>query len=340
MDARRSPAAASQLSTRGTPVLSYAVRRLLWIIPVLLVATMVTFLVMHNTPGSPWNSEGRQMPSEQRDYLNQKFGLDKPLAVQYVNWLGSLLTGNLGISYRSSIPFGTPGDEVADSLGRSLLPTLQLGLMAFALAVLLGVPLGLIAAIRHGTLYGYAATGLAMIGMAAPAFMLGALLQLFIGAPEFRPQDGLFPSFGWDGPRSWVLPTIALAGLPMATIARQTKASMLDVIDADYVRTAHSKGLEERHIIQFHMIRNALVPLLTVAVPLLGLVITSSIVVEQVFRIPGIGALYWTAIRFRDYTTVMAITVVFASVVAILNALVDIAYGFIDPRLRDSAVSI
>jgi oligopeptide transport system permease protein len=314
-------------------VLSYAVRRLLWIIPVLLVATMITFLVMHNTPGSPWNSEGRQMPQSQREQLDAKFGLDQPLPVQYLKWVGGLLTGDMGLTVTQR-PIA-----VSRLIGNSIWPTVQLGLMAFTLAVVLGVPLGLIAAIRHKTVYDYAATGVAMLGMAAPAFMLGTLLQLFLGAPEFRPDAGAFPSFGWDGPRAWVLPTVALAGLPMATIARQTKASMLDVIHADYIRTAHSKGLEEERIVRFHMIRNALVPLLTVAVPLLGMVITGSIVIEQVFRIPGLGNLYWNAIKFRDYTLVMGITVFYAAMVAVLNAAVDIAYGFIDPRLRDHSVS-
>jgi ABC-type dipeptide/oligopeptide/nickel transport system permease component len=315
-------------------VLSYAIRRVLWIIPVVLVATIVTFLVMHNTPGSPWNREGRQMPTGLREELNQRYGLDQPLPVQYVRWLTSVVQGDLGIATNQS------ARPVSAEIQSSIWPTLQLAGMAFGLAVLIGVPLGLIAAIRHGTVYDPAATGVAMLGMAAPAFMLGTLLQLFLGAPEFRPNAGLFPSFGWDGPRSWVLPTIALAGVPLATIARQTRASMLDVIHADYVRTAHAKGLEEPQIVRVHMIRNALVPLLTVVVPLLGLVIVGSIVVEQVFRIPGLGNLYWNAIRFRDYTTVMGITVIYAGVVAILNAAVDIAYGFIDPRLRDDAVTI
>jgi oligopeptide transport system permease protein len=314
-------------------VLSYAIRRILWIIPVLIVATMITFLVMHNTPGSPWNREGRQMTPSQRAELDAKFGLDQPLPVQYLRWVGGLVTGDLGLTVTER-PY-----LVSRLIGNSLWPTVQLGVMAFALAVLLGVPLGLLAAIRHKTIYDYAATGVAMLGMAAPAFMLGTLLQLFLGAPEFRPDAGPFPSFGWDGPRAWVLPTIALAGLPMATIARQTKASMLDVIHADYIRTAHSKGLEEERIVRFHMIRNALVPLLTVAVPLLGMVITGSIVIEQVFRIPGLGSLYWSAIRYRDYTLVMGITVFYAALVAVLNAAVDIAYGFIDPRLSDHSVS-
>lgn len=315
-------------------MLSYAVRRILWIIPVLLVATMITFLVMHNTPGSPWNREGRQIPQSQQTALNAKFGLDQPLPVQYLKWVGGLITGDMGQTVTER-PY-----LVSRLIGNSLWPTVQLGLMAFTLAVVLGVPLGLIAAIRHKTLYDYAATGVAMLGMAAPAFMFGTLLQLFLGAPEFRPDAGPFPSFGWDGPRAWILPTIALAGLPMATIARQTKASMLDVIHADYIRTAHSKGLEEERIVRFHMLRNALVPLLTVAVPLLGMVITGSIVIEQVFRIPGLGNLYWNAIRFRDYTLVMGITVFYAALVAVLNAAVDIAYGFIDPRLRDHSVSV
>lgn len=314
-------------------MLSYAVRRILWIVPVLLVATMITFLVMHNTPGSPWNREGLEMQPSQRAALDVKFGLDQPLPVQYLKWVGGLLTGDLGLTVTER-PY-----QVARLIGNSLWPTIQLGLMAFGLAVVLGVPLGLIAAIRHKTFYDYAATAVAMLGMAAPAFMLGTLLQLFLGAPEFRPDAGPFPSFGWDGPRAWVLPTIALAGLPMATIARQTKASMLDVIHADYIRTAHSKGLEEERIVRFHMIRNAMVPLLTIAVPLLGVVITGSIVIEQVFRIPGLGNLYWNAIRFRDYTLVMGITVFYAALVAVLNAAVDIAYGFIDPRLRDQTAS-
>jgi oligopeptide transport system permease protein len=322
-------------------VLGYAIRRILWIIPVLLVATIVTFLVMHNTPGSPWNREGRQLPPEIRAELDAKFGFDQPVPVQYVKWLGGVISGDLGYSTRSSQPFSAARyTPVADLVGAAIGPTLQLGLMAFALALLVGVPLGLVAAIRHGTVYDYAATGLAILGMAAPAFMLGALLQLFIGAPEFRPDEGLFPTFGWQGPRSWVLPTVALAGLPMATIARQTKASMLDVIHADYIRTAYSKGLDEQRVVQFHMVRNALVPLITVVVPLLGLVITGSIVIEQVFRIPGLGSLYWNAIRFRDYTTVMGVTVFYAAIVAVLNALVDIAYGFIDPRIRESTVTV
>jgi ABC-type dipeptide/oligopeptide/nickel transport system permease component len=314
-------------------VLGYAIRRILWIIPVLLVATMITFLVMHNTPGSPWNREGRQIPQSQREALNAKFGLDQPLPVQYLKWLGGLITGDLGETVTER-PY-----LVARLIGNSIWPTIQLGLMAFILAVVVGVPLGLIAAVRHKTMYDYAATGVAMLGMAAPAFMLGTLLQLFLGAPEFRPNAGPFPSFGWDGPRAWVLPTIALAGLPLATIARQTKASMLDVIHADYIRTAHSKGLDEERIVRFHMIRNALVPLLTIAVPLLGMVITGSIVIEQVFRIPGLGSLYWSAIKYRDYTLVMGITVFYAALVAVLNAAVDIAYGFIDPRLRDQSAS-
>jgi oligopeptide transport system permease protein len=321
-------------------VLGYAIRRILWIIPVLLVATIVTFFVMHNAPGSPWNREGRQIPADVREQLDQEFGLNEPLPVQYVKWLGSLLQGDLGTSTRgANLGFST-GERVTDAVGSAMWPTLQLGLMAFGFALVLGIPLGLVAAIRHGTLYEYAATAVAMLGMAAPAFMLAALLKLFLAAPEFHPERGLFPPSGWEDPRSWVLPTIALGGLPMATVARQTKASMLDVIHADYIRTAQSKGLEEARIVQFHMVRNALVPLLTVVVPLLGMVITGSMVVEKVFQIGGLGSLYLDSIHFRDYTVVMGVTVIYATVVATLNALVDIAYGFIDPRIHDTAVTV
>ncbi len=311
-------------------MLNYAMRRTLWIFPVLFAASLITFIVMHGAPGSPWNREGPQLPAYLVDRLNQQLGLDQPLPSQYFAWLGRMLTGDFGLTY--SIRPVRAGEIIADHV----LPSLQLGLMAFTLALLVGLPLGIVAALRHRTVIDHAATALAILGMAAPAFVLGALLQRFVGSPPYGPQ-GFLPSYGWGSPQHWILPTVALAGLPMAQIARYTKASMLDVLHADYVRTAHSKGLPERQIVQAHLLRNALVPLVTLAGPILAILVTGSIAVELIFRIPGLGQLYWNSIRFRDYGVVMGITVLYASAIAVLNAAVDIAYGYIDPRIRDGA---
>ena len=314
-------------------MLSYAVRRLLWVIPILVVASAITFLVMHTAPGSPWNREGRQLEPAIVERLTQELGLDQPLWNQYLAWLGRLLTGDLGLS-TSIQPI--PVNEI---IGPAVWPSLQLGLMAFLLAAVIGIPLGAIAALRHRTVVDYAATALGMVGMVAPAFALAAFLQLFFASSIYRPDEGLFAPGGWDdGPRSWALPTIALAGLPLAQFARYTKASMLDVLHADYVRTAHAKGLDEQRIVTHHMLRNALVPLVTLMGPMLAILITGSIVVERIFEIPGLGNLYWSSIRARDYSVVMGMTVIYAASVAIINATVDILYGVIDPRIRDGSV--
>ena len=312
-------------------MLGYAIRRILWIIPVLIVASMVTFILMHAAPGSPWSREGRQLSPAVIERLNEHLGLDQPLPVQYLAWLGRMLVGDFGLSVTET-PWG-----IRDVVANSALPSVQLGLMAFALAVMIGIPLGIAAALRHRTWVDHAATAVVILGMAAPAFALGALLQMWLGTPQFGPP-GFLPSRGWDSPQHWILPTIALAGLPMSQIARFTKASMLDVLHTDYIRTAHSKGLDNERIITRHMIRNALVPLATIAGPILAILLTGSIAVELIFQIPGIGQLYWFSVRYRDYGTVMGITVLYAGSVAILNALVDIAYGDIDPRIRDHAI--
>jgi len=312
-------------------VLSYAIRRILWIFPVLIAASMVTFLVMHVAPGSPWNREGHALDPHLVARLNEQLGLDQPLPMQYLAWLGRMLVGDFGLAVTDH-PF-----QVGLMIQNSALPTLQLALMAFSVALVIGVPLGIAAAMRHKTILDHGATAVAMLGMAAPAFVLGAFLQRVLGSPQYGPP-GFLPSYGWESPQHWILPTVALAGLPMAQILRYTRASMLDVLHADYVRTAHSKGLNERQIVAAHLIRNALVPLVTVAGPILALLVTGSIAVELIFRIPGLGQLYWQSITYRDYGMVMGITVIYASSIAILNAAVDIAYGYIDPRIRDGMV--
>ena len=305
-------------------MLAYIGRRFLWIIPVLFVVSIITFGLMHSVPGGPWDKEKR-LPQATVDRLNAKYGLDQPIYVQYFTWAGKFLQGDLGPSYRFTDR--TVNDIVADGIWT----TVQLGLMAFALSVVVGVPLGIFAALGHNKAPDYLSTSISIIGIATPVFVLAILMIVF-----FSVQLGWFPTGGWKGPQYWVLPTIALAGFPIAVITRYTRASMLEVTRKDYVRTAHSKGLPDRAVVTRHMIRNALIPVVTILGPTLAFLVTGSFIIERIFGIPGIGQFYVTAIGTRDYSLLMAMTMLYAFAIAFLNVVVDVLYAYIDPRIRYS----
>ena len=307
---------------------AYIIRRLLWMIPVLLVVTMITFALMHAAPGGAFDSAGpggRRLPEVIIRNLEAQYGLNDPVPVQYVRWVGNMLVGDFGPSYSYR------NRTVNDILFQGLPASVQLGSMAFLLSVIVGVPLGVIAALRQNKLPDYVATTISVIGVATPSFIISVFLQLI-----FAVNLGWFPTGGWRGPEYWVLPTIALSGFAIASIARYTRASMLEVTRRDYVRTAQSKGLRERTIVVIHMIRNALIPVITILGPIFAFLITGSLIIETIFTIPGIGAFYITSIGTRDYGLIMALTVLFAVTIAVMNLVVDIAYAFIDPRIRYS----
>jgi len=209
--------------------------------------------------------------------------------------------------------------------------TVQLGLQAFLLSVLIGIPLGVIAALRHNGWPDYLATFISVLGISTPSFV-GAILLLVVFSVTLR----WFPTFGWSDPSHWVLPTVALALLPIAQIARYTRASMLEVTRKDYVRTAQSKGLKERTVVIVHMIRNALIPVITILGPIMAFLITGSFIIETMFSIPGIGKYYVTSISQRDYGVIMAMTMLYAAAIAVMNLIVDVLYAYIDPRIRYS----
>ncbi len=300
----------------------YFVGRLLWIIPVLFVVTGLTFLLMHAVPGGPWARE-KALPAATVERLNQKYGLDAPIYEQYIRWAGGLVQGDLGPSYKYQ------DRTVNDIVGDGIWTTVQLGLMAFLLAVLIGIPLGILAALGHNRWPDYLSTGISIIGIAMPSFVLALLLVVFFGV-TLR----WFPTGGWKGPETWVLPTVALAGFPIAVIARYTRASMLEVTRKDYIRTAYSKGLAGRAVVTRHMIRNALIPVVTILGPTLAFLVTGSFIIETIFGIPGIGRYYITSISQRDYGVLMAMTILYAFAVAFLNLVVDVLYAYIDPRIR------
>ena len=302
----------------------YLIRRLLWIIPVLFAVSLITFTLMHAVPGGPWARE-KALPANVIAALNAKYGLDDPVPLQYIHWVGNLLQGNLGPSYKFV------DRSVNDIVGGGLMVTIQLGLMAFALSVLVGIPLGIFAALGHNRWPDYLSTGISIIGIAMPSFVLAILLIIFFGVTLH-----VLPTKGWKGPDTWILPTIALAGFPIAVIARYTRASMLEVTRKDYIRTAQSKGVADGNVVTRHMIRNALIPVVTILGPTLAFLVTGSFIIETIFAIPGVGRYYITSISQHDYGVLMAMTILYAFAVAFLNLVVDVAYAYIDPRIRYS----
>ena len=304
----------------------YILRRLLWLVPVVVAVSLITFLLMHLAPGSPFQQNPeRVLSADVIERLDRQFGLDKPLWQQYLNWLSGMLTGDLGPSY--SVRGRDVQDLLADRIGISM----QLGLMAFALAVALGIPLGMVAALNHNRWPDYAATFISVIGIATPSFVLAALLVML-----FSVNLHWLPTGGWRSPEAWVLPTVALSAFGIAQLARFTRASMLEVMQYDYVRTARSKGLRERTILLVHVLRNACIPVVTVLGPLLAGLVTGSFVVETIYAIPGVGRLFVDSIADRDYGVIMAVMLLYSVAIAVMNLVVDIVYAWVDPRIRYS----
>lgn len=302
-------------------MLGYVIRRLIGLVPVLFFVALITFVLMHLAPGGPWDQE-RRLPPQVEANLNAKYHLDQPLPVQFAYYLGGLLRGDLGLS------FTNPGYSVQQVIGRGIAVTLQLGLMAAVVALLVGVPLGVLAALRKNSALDYTAMFVAIFGYTTPAFVLGIFL-IVIFAVQWR----VLPPGGWGKPAQMVMPVIALAAAPTAILARYTRASMLDVIGQDYVRTAQAKGLADRTVVVRHMLRNALMPIITVLGPVMAALVTGSFVIERMFRIPGIGRLYIDAIFARDYPLIMGTTLLYAVAVALFNLLADVLYVFVDPRI-------
>jgi oligopeptide transport system permease protein len=303
---------------------AYLVRRVLWLIPVLFVVSIITFTLMHLVPGGPWSGE-KQVYAGVQNAINAKYHLSEPVWQQYGRWVLDFLRGDFGPSFKYA-------DRTINQIIAEGAPaTIQLGVMAFTLAVAVGIPLGIIAALGHNRWPDYVATFVSMIGIATPSFILAILLVVI-----FSVWLKVLPALGWGKPDTWVLPVIALSGYQIAQIARYTRASMLEVTRKDYVRTAQSKGLRERAVIVRHMIRNALIPVVTILGPILAFLVTGSFIIETFFGIPGIGRYYVQGIVQRDYSLIMAMTVIYAFAVASMNVIVDVLYGYIDPRIRYS----
>jgi ABC-type dipeptide/oligopeptide/nickel transport system permease component len=307
-------------------LVQYVVARLLWLIPTILAMALVTFLVMHATPGSPLDpiAEGANpLPPEAQKALAKHYGLDKPLWQQFAIFVAKAARGDFGFS------FVYKTRTVAEILGETFPISLFLGSMALALAVAGGLTLGILAAVYQNRGWDYVSVSLATVGVAVPNFVLAVFLIIL-----FSFIIPLFPTGGWDSPSNWVLPTITLAAAPMGIIARFTRASMLEVIRADYTLTARAKGLSETPVIFKHALKNALIPVITLLGPMFAAVGTGSFFVESIFRVPGMGRFFVLSMTGRDYPMIMAVVLSYGVFLAVMNLVVDLAYGALDPRIR------
>lgn len=301
----------------------YVVRRVLLVIPVMLGVSLIVFLLMHFTPGDPaLLMLGERATEEQLQALRQEMGLLEPLPVRYARFLGAALQGDLGRSYRSGRPVMT---EVLSRLPA----TAELAVAAVVIAVLIGVPVGVLSAVRRYSLLDNAGMLLALLGASMPTFWLGLMLMLI-----FAVSLGWLPPSGRDGLLSLILPAVTLGANAVALITRMTRSSMLEVIGQDYVRTARAKGLPEKTVIYSHALRNALLPVVTVIGLQFGALLGGAVVTETVFAWPGAGRLAVEAIRAKDYPVVQGAVLLLALAFALVNLLVDLLYAFINPRIR------
>jgi ABC-type dipeptide/oligopeptide/nickel transport system permease component len=304
---------------------AFIIRRLLWTIPVLLLVIFLTFILMRQIDGNPFRQTSRAVPPAVQRNLERKFNLDEPWYVQYAYYVKGVFTFDLG-------PSLVTRDRTVNDIIKEHFPTsLELGLLAFVWAIVIGIPAGVIAALRQNSAWDYTLMFLSNVGYAVPSFLVATLLIYYVSL-----KGGLLPTNGWENWKYKILPSFALGLAPMAYFARLVRGSMLETLQQDYVRTAKAKGLRWRRIVVVHVLRNSLIPAITAIAPLLGFVITGTFVIEIIFSIPGIGRYFIQSVSSRDYSVVMGITVLTSVVIVLANLIVDILYGILDPRTREA----
>ncbi|WP_088344483.1 MULTISPECIES: ABC transporter permease [Rhodomicrobium] len=312
-------------------MLSYILRRILAAIPVMGVVALFVFLLLRITPGDPAAIIAGDMATpEQLERIRASLGLNQPITVQFFTWIGQLLSGDLGTSLISQTP-------VTTLIGQRLEPTLSLALVAITLSILIAVPAGVMAAWRHGGFIDNLVMSGSVLGFSIPVFVIGyMLIQLFAIDLGLFPVQGFRSIFSGIGPfaERIVLPAFTLSTIYIALIARMTRASMLDVLGEDYIRTARAKGLTERLVLFRHALRNAAVPILTVIGTGFAFMISGVVVTESVFNLPGLGRLTVDAILARDYPVIQGLILLTSFIYVAVNLLIDLSYAFLDPRIR------
>ncbi len=300
----------------------YIIRRLISMIITLVFVASITFFLMHAVPGGPFQSE-KALPEAVIQALNEKYHLDDPLWKQYLDYMKGVFTFQLGPSFKRV------GTTVNDLIIAGFPYSAKLGFFATLAIVALGIPAGIISALKTNKWEDYLVTVLATLGVAVPSFVLGALF-IYI----FSSKLGWLPSFGLTSWKHYIGPVIALSGFSLAFVARLTRSSVLEVMQQDYIRTARAKGLPEIVVIIKHALKNALIPVVTYLGPMIAAMMTGSFIVEKIFAIPGMGKYFVESVSSRDYTVLMGTTIFYAAFSITMIFLVDIAYGFIDPRIK------
>jgi oligopeptide transport system permease protein len=300
----------------------YVIRRLIWLLPVLFFVAAITFVLMHQVPGGPWDQD-RPLPPQVQAARNRQYHLDKPVIQQFGYFLRDMMHGDLGVS------FAEQGHSVGAILKRGLKNTASLGVLSFATATIIGVTLGTLAAFNQNGPLDYISVFFGTIGASFPSFIIAVLLM-----SVFAVKLHWFNIVGWGSWKNSVLPVISLAFLPASYISRVTRASVLEVIRQDYVRTARAKGLASFTVDRRHVIRNALIPILTIMGPIFAALVSGSFIIEFVFSIPGIGREFVQSVLSRDYGVIMGTTLFYALVIVLANLVVDVLYAAVDPRIR------
>ncbi|MDQ3652738.1 MAG: ABC transporter permease subunit [Acidobacteriota bacterium] len=303
---------------------SFIIRRLIVTVPMVLIVVTLTWALVRLAPGNFYSGEKKLPPAIEKN-IREKYGLDKPWYVQYGKMIKSVATGDLG----SSLKF--EGQTVNGILRRTLPVSATLGLLAYLLALVVGVTAGTLAALKQNSRIDYASMTLAMLGISMPNFVLGPILVLVFSLTLLW-----LPPARWGGFPSWnlVLPVITLSAIYMAYIARLTRSGMLEVLRSDYIRTARAKGLRERDVVIRHALRGGLLPVVSFTGPALAFLVTGTVVIERIFALPGLGNYFINANLNRDEPLIIGIVAFLSIVILVFNLLVDIAYGFIDPRIR------
>lgn len=300
----------------------YLLKRVLYMLLTLFLVATITFFLMKLMPGTPYTNQAK-MTASQIEIMNKQYGLDKPIWEQYLIYIFGMFHGDFGTSFQYS------NQPVAYLISSRLGASMQLGLQAMIFGVFFGVILGAVAAIKHNTWADTGATVIAIIGKSVPNFVLAILLQYYIAL-----KLGWFPIAGWGQFSNTILPTIALGVGPLAETARFIRTSMVEVLNSDYIELAKAKGLSKFEVVYHHALRNSLIPLVTLLGPYTVALMTGSMVIENVFNIPGIGEQFVKSIMTNDYPTIMGVTMIFSIGLVVVILITDIIYGLIDPRIR------
>ncbi len=304
-------------------MLSYILRRIIWLIPVFIAVSLITFTLMHLTPGGPWDTLNAKTVSPAiRENIKKKYNLDKPLPQQYIEYMAAAVRGDLGPAFSSN-------KSVSQIITEGFPLTAALGLAALGIAIFIGIPLGVLAALRHNSIIDQTSMFIVTLGISVPSFVL-SLTMIVLFSVAFRILPYQYQRDSWQ---SWLMPAAILALGPTALLLRLTRAATLEVLNEDYIRTARAKGLPTFVVNSRHVLRNALIPVITLLGPLTASLITGSFVVESIFGVPGIGRTFITSVTKRDYSLLMGTTLFYTLIIVAFNLLVDLTYSFIDPRI-------